>query len=135
MTFNYVLQDNQGNVGQSIPLIQGESRTITAWLSGSNGAPIPVASLSEIVVKVFSQINQASIVKKLSLSQVTQIQLSGISGYNLAGFQFTLSAADTASMAANNSGLPMKAVVTVGTDTLEFDFAAAFNVSTPVVTT
>jgi hypothetical protein len=137
MQLNYIAKDDKGNVGQQIPLTQGESRNISIFLFNSDGTPFTYSgTISELLLKIFSTINQASIQKKYSLSQVTPITESGGASSNLIGFSFNLAAADTGSMAPNNSGLPMTATVTdSGGNTFELDFISLFNVTVPVVLT
>ena len=136
MTSAYVLKDSSGNSGQSIPLTQGESRTVTVFLQNNDGTPrvIP-GTISTAVVKIFSTINAASIQKSLAASTLTLATLAGITGGTI-GFQFTLSGSDTTSMAANNSGLPMIATLTDSSGNIyEFDFVSVFSVVPPVVVT
>lgn len=137
MQMNYLAYDDQGNVGQSIPFIQGETRLITVLLFNPDGTPFiyPGGTPSELLLKIFSQINAPSIQKTLSGSLVTLATASGaLTG--VFGFQFKLAAADTALMAANNSGLPMAAIFTDSSaNKLEIDFSGIFNVSVPVVQT
>lgn len=137
MKLAYIVKDDKGNVGQSIPLTKGESRIITVFLFDSNGVPFSYSgTITEIDLKIFSTISVASIRKKLSLSEVTAITQAGPQTSNLIGFQFSLSAANTNAMAANNSGLPMTATITdSGTNVLELDFLEIFKVTDPVVLT
>jgi hypothetical protein len=121
-----------------LPLIQGESRTISVLLFNTDGSPfLYTGTLSELLVKVYASVSAASIQKKFSLSQVTPIyQRLGTTNQGIMGFQFALSAADTATIAANNAGLPMTAVFTDNAgDVFETDFITAFTVSVPVVQT
>lgn len=140
MNLNYILKDDKGNVGQSIPLIQGESRIITCFLFNPDGSPfVYTPTMTNIALKIFSQINQSSIQKNYtdSPSKVTPITCSG-GAVGIIGFQFTLTAADTALMAPNNAGLPMTAKFTDNAspgNIFEVDFIAAFNVTPTVVTT
>lgn len=136
MKLNYIVKDNQGNAGQTIAITQGESRVISVFLFNNDGSPYVFSgAVSELLVKAFSAINQSSIQKKLSLSEVTLINLTG--GFSgMTGFQFVLSSANTTSMAANNSGLPMIATITDNdSNVLELDFISIFNVTAPVVLT
>lgn len=137
MTVNYVATDNQWNSGQTIPLTQGESRTINVFFENANGSPFVIpGTISAIVLKIFSTINAASIQKTLAGATVSAITLDGAIKSGMIGLQFTLLAADTSSMAANNSGLPMTATITDSLGNItELDFISLFNVSLPVVLT
>lgn len=131
----YLLQDNLGNVGQVLPLIVGESRQITVYLFEDNGLPFSLSDVpTEVLVKVFSNINQASIKKKLSTSDVALISQAGAVTSNLIGLQFTLATTDTALMAPNNNGLPMSITIN-GSKVTELDIAAAFSVAVPLIQT
>ncbi len=136
MQVAYVVQDDKGNVGQSIPFTQGETRLVTLWLFLANGLPFVIpGTISTAVLKIFSGVNQASIQKTLAGATVTLTAVSGSKAGTI-GFQFPLTAADTASMAANNSGLPMIATLTdSGGLVYEFDFVSLFNVGVPAVIT
>lgn len=134
----YALHDDQGNGGQKISLTQGESRTISVYLFEPDGSPvIYTATLTELLVKIYTSVSLASIQKKFSTSQVTPLYLRpGATGTNtgIIGFQFQLAAADTAQIAANNPGVPMTATFTdSGGNVLEYDFLAAFSATLPVV--
>lgn len=134
MFIKYVAQDNFGNVGQKIPFVQGESRTITVWLRNENGTPfVYTGTLEELFLKIYANISVGSIAKKFSLEQVTPIEVSGpIAG--IIGFEFSLLPADTVKMAANNSGLAMSAFFTDdAANVLELDFQALFDVGIPAV--
>jgi hypothetical protein len=137
MTVNYVVTDNQGNAGQTIPLTQGESRLINLFLFNSNGTPFVIpGTISTIVLKIFSTINGASIQKTLAGTTVAAITTAAGIKAGLMGFSFSLLAADTTSMAANNSGLPMTATVTdTSANITELDFISMFNVVPPAVLT
>ncbi len=137
MKLNYIVKDDSGNVGQTLPITQGETRVVSVFLFNPDGTPLDYsATITEIFVKVYSNVSAASIHKKLSLSEVTAITKGGPLASNLIGFQFALAAADTGIMAANNSGLPMIATITdSGGKILELDFIAVFNVSLPAVQT
>lgn len=137
MELNYILQDEQGNLSspgaQAIPVIQGETKNIQVLLFQKNGLPfVYKATVTEIFVKVFSQITQASIQKKLSLSSVDKIMSADLGG--MIGFSFTLSSTDTPNMAVNNSGLPMSVSITDNSGNVsEIDFQGSFSVSAPLV--
>ena len=136
MTSQYVLKDNEGNSGQSLPITNGESRIVNVYLLNADGSPrIITGTISEVFVKIFSTINAQSIHKKLSLETVSLINIAGaVSG--MIGFQFSLLTSDTTAMAANNAGRPMIATVTDSDGNVsEFDFASVFNVTPPVVIT
>jgi hypothetical protein len=137
MQISAIIKDNEGNVG-NIPLVWGESRVINAYLINPDGTPfVYTGTPSEILVKIFSNINQTSIKKKLSLSQVSLFSVSGIQT-GVIGIQFTLLASETPNMAANNSGLPMSIAFTDSenpANVLEIDFESVFNVSQPRIQT
>jgi len=137
MQRNYIVKDDKGNYGQTIPLTKGESRLISVYLFNPDGTPFDYsATIVEILVKVFSNINQTSIQKRLTTLGVAAITKAGASASNFIGFQFALSATDTGNMAANNSGLPMTVTVTDSSgNVLELDFISIFNVTPPVVLT
>lgn len=128
----FALKDENGVGGKVISLTQGETKSVQAFMYNADGTPLFVSgTISEILVKVFSQINQAAIQKTLGMSQVTKISDSTLGCF---GFSFVLAAADTASMAANNSGLPMSATFTMSDGSIkEYEFQGAFDVSTPVL--
>ncbi len=129
----YVVQDETlANGGQTIEITQGETKVVNVFMFKPDGGPLFVpGSISEITIKVFSQINQASIVKTLGDEEVTKISDET---YGCFGFKFILTAEDTLSMASNNAGLPMKAIVDLGEGGIkEFDFLAVFQVLAPVL--
>lgn len=135
MTPAYVVNDDRKNAGQQIPITRGETKVVTMTLFNPDGTLfVYTAVLAEILVKVFSNISQASIQKRLSLAAVTPLTCAALGG--MIGFQFTLLPADTNMMAANNSSLPMLAVITdVGGNVTELNFLAVFSVDTPAVLT
>lgn len=142
MIANYLIRDNLGNIASSedtstIPITQGEGRTITVYLFNTDGTPLMfTGTVSTFVAKIFSQIAQASIQKTLAASTLAVISKAGAVTSNVIGFQFTLQPADTSSMAPNNAGLPMTAtIVDTSGNTLELDFPSVFEVTVPVVTT
>jgi hypothetical protein len=136
MIVPYVVKDNFGNAGQTISFCQGEVRTVTMFLFSSQGIPLVIpGTISTIVLKIFSTGNNASIQKTLAATQVTAITQAGVNP-GLIGFQFALAAADTLSMAANNSGLPMIATfIDSAGNVTQIDFQAVFNVEAPTVVT
>ena len=131
MLVKYLLTDELGNAGQFISLTQGDTKTITFFPQLPNGAPLVYkATVATIVVKVYSQINQASIQKTLAATTVTQCTCTALGG--VIGYQFVLEAADTASMAANNSGLPMSVTVTDSSGNVtQYDVQGGFDVGVP----
>lgn len=136
MQLAYVLKDNQGHSGQTLPLTQGETRTVTCFLFNADGTPYAwQGTLSELVVKCYANVSAPSIQKKYSLSQVTPVTASGgLAG--IIGFQFTLAAVDTTSMTPNSTGLPMTATLTDASGNVtELDFLQAFNVVQAAVLT
>lgn len=130
----YIIQDENNVSGQFITCTQGESKTAKLFLFNADGSPFFISgTISEIVIKIFSTINAASIVKKLSLSQVTKIADSTLGCF---GFQWLMASADTAAMAANNTGLPGRVTLTMSDGTTkEYDFVALFLVEPPTVNT
>lgn len=135
MSPKYLLKDNLGNVGKSVSIVQGESRDVTLFLFNDDGTPLVYTPTpTEILVKIYSTINQASIQYKQSLAKVVAVASTQLGG--IIGLKFTLAAADSQGMAPNNSGLPMSAIFTDGSgNVLELDFQSAFNVSAPLIQT
>ncbi len=128
----YIIQDEKNISGQTVSLIQGETKTIKVFLFNDDGSPHFVSgTISELLVKVLASINGPSIQKLFSASQITLISDSVL---GLFGFQFVLASADTTSMAGNNSGLPMVANITTSTgQKIDFNFQSAFQVEVPAV--
>lgn len=141
----YAAIDDKGNVAQNIlntlalalPLTQGETKMVTIHLMQANGLPYLIpGTISTAVAKIFSSINGSSISKSLAASTLTLVTTTINSVVYTTGFRFQLLAADTLSMAANNSGLPMICTLVDSTaNTFEFDFQSMFNVSVPAVLT
>ena len=129
---SYILQDEQNISGQTISLIQGDTKTIKCFLFNEDGSPrFILGTITELLVKVLASINGPSIQKRYSTSQVTLIKDDTL---GLFGFEFTLSSADTLSMAANNSGLPLTAEITLSTGaTIGINIQSGFDVQLPVV--
>jgi len=130
---NYILLDDKGNAGKTLPVNQGETKVVTLLALLPNGAPQVIPDpQATIVVKIFSQINQSPIQKTLAGSTVTPVVCAVLGGQ--IGYQFTLTAADTAGMAGNNSGLPLSVTATdSGSKVTLIEVPAAFSVSVPVV--
>lgn len=141
----YAAIDDKGNVAQNLlntlalalPLTQGETKTVTVNLMQSNGLPFLIpGTISTAVAKIFSSINGASIQKTLAAATLSLVTMTINSVVYTVGFRFQLLAADTTSMAANNSGLPMICTLTdSGGNVFEFDFQSMFSVAVPAVTT
>lgn len=151
MEGNFVAQDGSGNVAsnmlrqsgclapcppKTLPLTQGETKLVTMWLFKKNGLPLVLpGTISAAVAKIFSGINQASIQKTLAAMTLTLINSSAPAA-GVVGVQFSLLAADTLSMAANNNGLPMTLTFTDSSGNVtELDFIAVFAVELPAVQT
>jgi len=137
VTVNYAVKDSQGNFGQTIPLTQGESRLINMFFLHTDGSPFVIpGTISAIVLKIFSSINAASIQKTLAATTAAPITMAGSIASGMIGVSFSLLAADTTSMAPNNSGLPMTATITDSAGNItELDFISVFNVVPPAVLT
>lgn len=143
MKANYALTDDKGNSANNLvpnlplalPLTQGETKKVTVFLMKDDGSPFLIpGTISTAVAKIFSQINQASIQKTLAATTLSLVTTTINSVVFTTGFQFTLAAVDTQSMAANNSGLPMQcSLVDSSNNVYEFDFQSAFNVNVPAV--
>ena len=141
----YSAIDDKGNIAQNIlntlalalPCTQGETKTVSIHLMQANGLPYLIpGTISTAVAKIFSSINGASIQKTLAATTLSLITTTINSVVYTTGFRFQLSAADTTSMAANNSGLPMICTLTDSSNNVfEFDFQSMFSVSVPAVTT
>lgn len=130
MNLDYIAKDDRGNVGQTLPLIRGESRTVSIYLFNPDGTPFDYSqTISTIAAKIFSAPNVAAITKT-----PTALSKAGASTSGLIGIQFSLTGTDTNSMAANSVGLPMSMKITDSLGgVLEVDFATLFTVTDPVV--
>lgn len=130
---SYLLFDDQGNAGKTLPVNQGETKVVTVLPLLPNGAPLVIADpQTTIVAKIFSQINQSAIMKTLAASTLTPVTSDELGG--VIGYQFTLLPADTLNMAGNNSGLPMSITATdSGGKVTLLEIPAAFSVSVPVL--
>lgn len=133
MVLKYVLKDDKGHSGQSLPITQGQTSSISLFLFNDDGTPyVWSGSLGSVLAKIFSGISQAPIMKSVALSSLTEITSSQLSG--AFGVQFVLSATDTQSMAANNNGVPMTLTFTdSGGAVTEIDIPQAFSVSAPLI--
>ena len=137
MQLNYIVKDNEGNAGQNIMLTRGETKTVSVFLFNKDGSPFVFpATVTELLVKVFSNISQMSIQKTFTGALVTLFECAALGGAGLFGFQFTLLPADTNQMAANAAPLPMTATITDSSGNVtELDFLAVFEVEVPAVLT
>ncbi len=129
MDLNYVLEDEKGNAGQSIDLTQSEIKTIKVFWFKSNGVPYAPLAITELLVKVFKGALITPLAKSLGDNTVSLI--SGNGGY--IGFEFTMSASDTATLPISST-VGMSAIVinsTTGEDKL--DLPNAFNVAAQLV--
>jgi hypothetical protein len=139
MDLNYVVKDEKGvavnsvnNPQGAIPFQQGETKTFQCFLFNDDGSPFVFPSASEIVLEIFSMIAQASITKKLSLSQVIPIASATLDGD--IGFQFSLTSANTGAMAVNNVGLGFSMTWTDESENVsQQDFTGVFSVTAPLV--
>jgi hypothetical protein len=130
----YIVKDDRGLSGQSVSLTSGETKGISFFLFNADGSPLFISgTISDILVKIYTSPNAASIHKLLSMSQVTKIADSVLGMF---GFAFTLAAADTLLMASNNAGLPVRVTLTMSDgSSIELDFLSIFNVLVPSVQT
>lgn len=130
----YVLQNQSTEeTGQTLSITQGETLDVSLFFIAPSGIPLAIGSATECVVKLFSQINQASILKKLSLSQVELIQSDQL---GIFGINFSIAAADSLMMAPNNCGLPMSAIFTqTDGEITQYDLLSAFIIMVPAVQT
>jgi len=134
MNLKFIIKDEKGVVGPAIPLTQGESKTLSVFWFNEDGSPYVAPSITALLVKIYSSINQGSIQKSLAGSTVTLLQCTQLGGY--IGFQFSLLATDTPNMTANNSGLPVSFFITdASSNVTEGDILNAFDVSIPAVIT
>lgn len=130
MNIKYILKDELGNVGQSIALVQGETKTISCFFLDQNGATLALTqSITELVAKIFEGVSTPSLQKKLSLSAVTLISGNG----GTIGFSFSLSGSDTTALPVSST-VNMSAVISGSGFSYELDMPAALNVASPLIT-
>lgn len=134
MSPKYLVQDNLGHSGQYIPLSQGESRTIKIFFQNDDGTPLVfTGTISEIVAKIYTGVSSASIQKTLTAVTITKLLSTDPAG--MQGIEFNLTAANTAAIVANSSGIPVLVTITdsLGAVT-ELNFLELLLIDVPVVT-
>lgn len=132
MTPKYLIQDERGLSGQYISLTQGESKILKIFPQNADGSAMVLTdTITEIVAKIYTGVSSASIQKKLSTTTLTKLLSTDPAG--CLGFEFTLSAADTTSIVANSSGIPILIIITTSSGVIEMNFQEALLVDVPVV--
>ena len=126
-----LLVDEKKNAGQQIPIHQGEIKLINVFWFDPSGAPHIEPTISELKVKIYNGNAGSPLEYTLGGSAVTLLQCSQLSGY--IGFQFTMAAADTGALPINVGNAMSVTVINSTTLVQEFDLAAAFVVSSPLV--
>ena len=124
----YTLTDERGNTGQQLTFDQGDDKVISiTWLTAA-GTPLLLATVSEVVAKIFMGVTTPSLVKKLSLSQITLIGTTP----SVTGCNITLSSADTTLLPVSPQ-LSITLVVTTNGKELNIDIPQALVVTAPLV--
>ena len=131
MSFSILLRDEKNLTGKTLAFSQGDIKTIRAYLFDKDGAPYPAASVGEVIVKISKGLQVAALQKTLGNADVTL--LTGLGG--TIGFQFALSAADTASLPVSSTiAMSIKIEDNASpTTSFEVDVPNAFDVSAPLV--
>lgn len=133
MNPKYLIQDERGNSGQYISLTQGESKTLKVFFQNADGSPLVILpTITEIVAKIYAGVSNPVIQKKISTTTLTKLLSTDPAG--CMGVEFTLTAADTATLVANSSGLPILITITDSTGfVIEINILEGLLVDVPVV--
>lgn len=129
----YVLKDEMGRAGQNLAIHQGEIKTLSIYWFNPDGTPAALASVVEIVAKIFMGISTMALSKTVSGSGGITL-ISGDGG--TIGCKIALSAANTLAMPVSATiamSLKIEDSASIPAIVTELDLPAAFSVTAPLV--